>query len=306
VKQRTYWHLQGQTRRPSDYDIGTSRLLYYPGRGFEVKTPVAAFHSKHATALRCNDWEAFRDPRETTYTKYTELQKNKEIFVDGVLESFDAPLDPAWVATLERIFAPLRFPVHGLQMVSAYFGHMAPSGRIVCAAAFQCGDEMRRIQRIAYRMRQIAMQSAGFGDASKRTWEKAEMWQPLREAVERLLVTYDWGEALFALDLVLKPAFDELFMVQLARLARAAGDDVLAQVLGSLNEDCAWHKAWSQALLRMLVQDVPGNVALLRGWMDKWQPRAKAALAPFESTFGEGTAANVTRGLFDPLELARA
>ena len=28
---RTYWHLAQLGRVPSEYDVGTSRLLYYPG-----------------------------------------------------------------------------------------------------------------------------------------------------------------------------------------------------------------------------------------------------------------------------------
>jgi hypothetical protein len=43
---------------------------------------------------------------------------------------------------------------------------------------------------------------------------------------------------------VLKPTFDELFMTQFGRLARAVGDDVLDRIFFSLNEDCTWHRAW--------------------------------------------------------------
>jgi hypothetical protein len=60
----------------------------------------------------------------------------------------------------------------------------------------------------------------------------------------------DWGEAFVALQFVLKPAFDELFMTQFGRLARAAGDDALERMFFSLNEDCAWHRVWSGPLLR--------------------------------------------------------
>ena len=55
-----------------------------------------------------------------------------------------------------RALSPLRFLCHGLQMVAAYVGQMAPSGRIAVAALFQCGDEIRRIQRFAYRLAQLA------------------------------------------------------------------------------------------------------------------------------------------------------
>ena len=40
-------------------------------------------------------------------------------------------------------------------MLAAYIGKMAPSSRITIAASFQAADEMRRVQRLAYRMRQL-------------------------------------------------------------------------------------------------------------------------------------------------------
>ena len=36
---RTYWHLETLGHKPSEYEIVTSRLLYYTARGFEVKLP---------------------------------------------------------------------------------------------------------------------------------------------------------------------------------------------------------------------------------------------------------------------------
>src|SRR5690606_3877752 len=164
-------------------------------------------------SLVMHDWECFHDPRATTYTKYTELQKTKETFVDELLKSieettYDARLSPAWVDVLSRAIGPLRYPIHGLQMVAGYVGHLAPSGRLVVACAFQAADEMRRIQRLAYRACQLRARDPDFATRSRADWEGDAMWQPLRRAVEQLLVTYDWGEAFTALNLVLKPAFD--------------------------------------------------------------------------------------------------
>ena len=110
---------------------------------------------------------------------------------------------------LGAVLAPLRYPIHGLQMLAAYVGHMAPSGRIVVAAAFQSADEMRRVHRIAYRMRQLQNKRVAFGKDSKAEWQSEPMWQPLREMIERLLVTFDWAEAFTGVNLVLKPMFQD-------------------------------------------------------------------------------------------------
>ncbi|HZP12277.1 MAG TPA: hypothetical protein VFB36_07635 [Nevskiaceae bacterium] len=292
---RTYWHLENLGRKPSEYDIVTTKLLFYPERGFEVDTPIAAWYAKHqkGSPLRCKDWEAFRDPRETTYTKYTELQKAKETFVDGLLNAveatgYDAAMTAAWRMRLERVLPVLRYPLHGLQMIAAYVGQMAPTGRVVITGALQAADEMRRIQRCAYRMRQIQQTRASFGADSKSLWQEDPMWQPLRRVIEQMLVTYDFGEAFVALSLVLKPAFDELFMAHFAKLAASQGDEVLSQMFLSLNEDCLWHRQWSSTLAATLARDDEANVATMRAWAAKWHEPVMNAMRAFAPLFCEG------------------
>ena len=297
MTRRTYWHLAELGRRPNDYDIATSELLYYVARGFAVEVPIAGWYRTYqaGSALASHDWERFRDPRETTYSKYVELQRTKEAFVDGVLAAaedagHDHRLDPAWRATLAAIISPLRYPVHGLQMVAAYAGHMAPSGRIAVAAALQGADESRRIERLAYRVREL--QRLGVDVDGRDVWERDPTWQPLRALIERLLVTYDWGEAIVALTCVVKPRFDALFVAQLGELARRAGDDVFGNVVFSLGEDARWHAAWSRALVEHALEQ-PGNHAVLAGWLATWTPPAQRAIAAFAPVFGPGAPAAV-------------
>jgi toluene monooxygenase system protein E len=300
VTQRTYWHLSELGRRPTDYDIASTRLLYYPGRGFETAVPLAGWYRayQHGSELASDDWERFRDPRETTYTRYVELQRTKEAFVDGVLAAaaegaHDRRLSRAWLAELGALISPLRYPVHGLQMISAYVAHMAPSGRIVIAGLLQCADEARRIERLAYRMRQLQHVDPGFGSDGRARWERDPMWQPLRELIERLLVTYDWGEAFVALACVVKPRFDALFTTHFAELARRAGDDVLANVVFSLGEDCRWHRDWSRALLDVALADRSKNRAVIAAWIARWAPLAIRAIAGLAPAFEQGAPAAV-------------
>ena len=292
TQQKTYWHLQELGRKPTGYEVVTSKLLYHPVRGFEVKVPVEAWYERYqkGSPLRCSDWEQVRDPRETTYARYTDTQQAKEIFVDGLLRlidetRYDGGLAPAWVAVLARVLAPLRYPVHGLQMIAAYVGHMAPSGRITVAALFQTADEIRRLHRLAYRMRQLQQTHPGFGDDGKAAWERDPLWQPLRKVVERLLVTYDWGEALIALNLVLKPMLDELLMTHFGRLAALCGDEVLAKIFRSLGEDCAWHRDWTRDLVRTALTNTPANETVLEAWIARWRPPVTEAVAAFAPVF---------------------
>jgi len=283
---------------PTEYEIVTSKLLCYTGEGFtgkrfELDVPLLDWYKRFQqdSALTCTSWENFRDPRETTYTKYTDIQRSKEIFVDGILEEiettgYDRRISPRWLHVLSRVLAPLRYPGHGLQMLASYIGQMAPSGRIVITAALQSADEMRRVQRIAYRVRQIQELYPGFAADSKARWETDPLWQPLRIAIEKLLVCYDWAESFVGLNLVLKPLVDELFMNHFSDLALREGDYLLGRVFYSLNEDCRWHREWSQALTRMVIEDNSHNTGTIQSWIDKWHPVAARAMQAFAPVFG--------------------
>jgi Methane/Phenol/Toluene Hydroxylase len=145
---------------------------------------------------------------------------------------------------------------------------------------FQSGDELRRVQHLAYRMRQLQELRTDFGKSAQAQWQEHPAWQPLRQLLEQLLVTYDFGEALVALQLVVKPALDELFMVQFAGLARERGDRLWAELSHSLAQDCRWQRDWSDVLARVALSEHAENAAALREWIALWAPRVERALSP--------------------------
>ncbi len=284
---RTYWHLADAKRKPSEYEIVTSRLFFHKHREFDVRLPMAGWYKKYGerSPLVLEDWEQFRDPRETTYTRYTELQQAKEVYVDGLLRSMtERPhVNPAWDEHVAQIIDPLRFPIHGLQMIAAYVGQMAPNGRIAICCLCQTADEMRRVQRLAYRLALLRQEQPELGARGKAAWQTDPMWQPLRKLIEQLLVTYDWGEALIALNMCVKPIFDEIFGTQLATLCRGNRDELFATMLASLGEDSQWHREWTAALMTLLLGGGATNRYAIETWMRRWDGEvleAMKALAP--------------------------
>ncbi len=283
LRLKTYSHLQG-SRIPSEYEVVTAKLLYYPQRGFEVNTPMREWYDRYQrqSALQCPSWDDFKDPRETTYSSYNARQVEKEVFVSKIFESIDQSktevLAHEWVQQLETILPVLRFPYHGLEMVSAYVGSMAPSGRIVITSAFQAADEVRKIQTLAYRQCQLRQSHPTFGDSARQQWQSDPHWQPLRNLIEKLLVTYDWGEAFVALNLCVKPQLDELFFVNFGRWASLQGDYHLFEIFRSLFEDSLWHREWSLHLLEHLFETRPENQAVVTDWLREWRPLAAKAL----------------------------
>ena len=310
AQQKTYWHLLQQRRMPTEYEIVTSKLLCYTGEGFtgkrfELDVPLQDWYKRFQqdSPLTCTSWENFRDPRETTYTKYTEIQRDKEIFVDGILEEievsgYDGQFSPRWLHVLSRVVAPLRYPGHGLQMVASYVGKWlradALSSRRPYKRATKCGA-----------CNELPTESGNFNGffvvsqpIARRSGRPIRCGSLCVIAIEKLLICYDWAESFVGLNLVLKPLMDELFMNHLSDLALREGDYLLGQIFYSLNEDCQWHREWSQALTRMVIEDNSHNRRTIEGWIEKWHPVAARALQAFAPLF-EGKLADAQ---MSPLE----
>ena len=296
---KTYTRLATGRRIPTEYELMSTDLHYNHPRRFELpaSNPVVDWYyrNREGSALQAREWEQFADPRRTTYRIYTQLQDGREDVVDGLLREvddtgYDTQLDDEWVTFLDRWYSPLRFPVHGLQMLAAYVAQMAPSSRITNCASFQMGDEMRRVQRIAYRTVQLA--GPPFDDQAaarqRAAWEEAAAFQPLRELIERALVAYDWGESFIVTNAVIKPRIDRLVNQDIAgTLATANGDPILTSIHFSLDEDAHWHREWTAALIRHIVGDNTANAEVVSGWIEKWSPLASEALEALASVTAE-------------------
>ena len=301
------WSLLGDVRKkPSTYEVVTSKFHYHFRRDpapFELdpEVPLNLWYLKNreGSPLMVEDWEGFRDPARLTYRDYVLQQDKHEVFVDQLIDQHEAAgsadsLSEGWVSTLRDVFVPLRFPLHVLQMTSIYVGQMAPSSFITNCANFQSADELRRIQRFAYWTKVLANahgDDLADTETARNPWVNGAAWEPLRELLENLLITYDWGEAFVALNLAVKPALDELVNTQLAGLARRNGDEFIANLLVALRGDSDRSREWSAALVGYATAADPQLQALIDGWKADWSPRAIAACAPIAAMFAEAPVA---------------
>jgi|GEM_PF-2256580 len=305
---RTYLCLEGTRKKPTDYQVTSTALLYYPTRGFEVETPVWRHYVEHQQKgqLRSENWDAFEDPAHFTYSTYVAERRDQEAFLDRLFERpADAP--SAELRPLLGLISALRFPLHGLQMIAAYVGALAPSGRISIASAFQAADELRRIQRMCQWLGRSGVPIVQLDAWGREIWQQNPSFQPLRQLVERLLVTYDWGEALIALNGVLKPIFDRLWFEHLVGVAERHHDEVLEKTLSSLGDDARWHEAWFSDFARLALAGDAGNALAAARVVGEQRPlatRAVQALLPaFDGLLGdEGERAYVWRELDVALE----
>jgi toluene monooxygenase system protein E len=56
---------------------------------------------------------------------------------------------------------------------------------------------------------------------------------------------------------------------------------LLGQIFYSLNEDCQWHRQWSESLVRMAIEDNVRNQETIQGWINRWHPLAARAVHAF-------------------------
>ena len=288
------WSAFGEIRKvPSEYEVVTHDTNYSMRAGraapFESNptTPANIWYRTYRenSPLKCETWNGFRDPAETTYRKYVTQQDGQEAVLDGVAHEFsstrhDAQLDTAWVDALGQWLVPQRFVAHALQMTQAYLGTMAPSSYITNAAAFGAADLLRRVSRTAYRTRQLQIAHPGVASlfAGRATWEDGPAWQEVRKVLEYSLVAYDWAEGFCAVNLVLRPALDELLLRQFGRIAETRGDGQTWLVLSNLLEDSARHARWSVALAQYAIAQRPENRDVLARWGNRWLPMMKHAI----------------------------
>lgn len=296
-KLRTWSELSKYKKIPSEYETVTHNLHYNKNLRFEIdpNDPIVEWYRtyREGSAIRAenmDDWNKFRDPNGIVYRKYTELQDERETFIDVLYEQNEELrandiLSDEWLNFLLQAFTPFRYAGHGLQMIASYGAMIGPSSYISNCFHFQAADEMRRVQRIAYRAKELQKKypEKGFAANERSIWEQNSMWQPLREITERLLIEYDWGKSFVALNLVLKPLLDEIILVKYAELFRLNDDDLMAEMLENLYMDSVKSKEWSIALTKLILELHPENRSVVEETINQWYPlaiRAVTALAP--------------------------
>lgn len=291
---KTWSHLAGQRRKPSEYEIVTANLHYTtnnPDAPFEADPdfPMAQWFKQYrnASPLKHPDWNAFRDPDEVIYRTYCIMQDGQETYALGLFDQMserghDALLQRTWAGALARLYTPSRYLFHTLQMASAYLVQLAPSSTLSNCAVYQTADSLRWLTHTAYRTAELArtFPDSGLGRDERKYWEEDPAWQGFRELMERVLVAWDWGEAFVALNLVAKPAVEECVLHALGQAGRNNGDTLLGMLTDIQAHDAQRHRKWSGALVKFALQN-EHNLNVLKNWIAKWEPLADQAIEAY-------------------------
>jgi hypothetical protein len=157
------------------------------------------------------------------------------------------------------------------------------------AMAANSTRKIRFAQDLALYNLTLSEEIDGFdGAAHIEAWNSDPEWQGARKVTEALTaVQDDWGEAIFAANVVFEPLIGELFRSNLVMQAAAPnGDFVTPTVMGAGEYDYSQRDLrWTLACFGPLAQDrefADHNRQLMQGWLRTWVAQALEAARTVE------------------------
>jgi len=235
-------------------------------------------------------WHEFRDPNEewemTIYRNNANVVRQITQNVENArhAKAFDN-WTPNWVRFVERNVGAWMHIEHILGLyVFAANERSAPTNMHNTALAVNSAHKIRFAQDLALYNLTLSEEIEGFdGSAHVDAWNNDPAWQGARKLCEALTaVQDDWGEAIFATNIVFEPLIGELFRSGLVMQAAAGnGDYVTPTVVGAGEVDYAQRDLrWTQRCFGPLVQDrefADHNKQIMNGWLSHWVPQALEA-----------------------------
>jgi phenol hydroxylase P1 protein len=266
--------------------------------------PVASFHYRplwqpqyelydaRRTRVTMQDWYALKDPRQFFYGSYVNararqqetMEKNVE-FVDkrGLLSTLPAAVREL----LTTGVVPLRHVEWAANMSNASITAYGFGSAITQAAMYHTMDRLAIAQYLTRIGLLIGDKEAVI--QAKTAWLEDMAWQPLRHAVEDLMVRDDWFELHVAQNLVLDGLLYPLVYQQFdARLSSA--NPAFSLVTEFMT---AWHAEtarWVDATVKTAAQESAQNAAVIGELAYGWLDRFSQALGPLAHKLFEADA----------------
>ncbi|MDS0139061.1 MULTISPECIES: ferritin family protein [unclassified Amycolatopsis] len=234
-------------------------------------------------------WHEFRDPNEEweltlyRYNANVVRQLNQNIDAARQAKAFEQ-WNRNWVDFVAKHVGAWMHVDHGLGLyLFANANRRAPTNMHNNAISVNSMHRIRAAQDLALYNLTLTEEIEGFdGTAHLSTWNEDPAWQGVRETAEQLTGIWDWGEAIFAANVVFEPLVGELFRSNLVQQAAPAnGDFVTPTLIGAEEFDFSERDLrYTKPLFHLLINDkefADHNKALLQKWLEDWVPKSIAA-----------------------------
>jgi len=294
-------------RRLSEYEAVTCYTqpgvhgggLQAPG-DFMLRPDGRPLFDPNSTAVKCDDWYAFRDPNQLWqrgyYTMQAEAERSIDVATNVAIETGAVQgVDGGWIEQgLLRTYFPFSHYEYGLFRTLNVSAREALSDTINNVVAFNAADKLRHAQAITILGLDLEGAIDGFDPTiGRQTWLEADEWQPVRRVVEEAMALGDWVEAVVATNLVLEPLLGEPLRQQVfSNVAARSGDTFTPVITGTAMNDWLRNSRWAQAFVEFCATcpGGEGNAKLLQDWTDSWaekvRPVSETLFSSIEASLG--------------------
>ena len=235
-------------------------------------------------------WHEFRDPNEewelTLYRNNANVVRQVNLNIENAraTKAF-TQWSRNWVHFVEHNVGAWMHVEHILGLyVFAAANRSAPTNMHNTAIAVNSMHKIRFAQDLALYNLTLSEEIEGFdGTDHVNAWNSDPVWQGVREVTEALTaVQDDWGESMFATNVVFEPLIGELFRSGLVLQSAAGnGDFVTPTVVGAGEYDYDQRDLrWTLACFGLLTHDrefADHNKQLMQQWLGDWVPRCLRA-----------------------------
>jgi propane monooxygenase small subunit len=235
-------------------------------------------------------WHEFRDPNEEweltmyRYNANVVRQLNQNVENARQAKAF-TQWATNWVRFVERNVGAWMHVEHILGLyVFAACNRSGPTNMHNTAMVVNSEHKIRIAQDLALYNLTLTEEIEGFdGTAHLDAWNNDPVWQGVRKVTEALTaIEDDWGESIFATNIVFEPLVGELFRSNLVQqIAAGNGDFVTPTIVGAGEYDYAQRDLrWTTACFAPLTQDrefADHNKQLMQRWLAKWVPQCLEA-----------------------------
>jgi propane 2-monooxygenase small subunit len=252
------------------------------------------------TRMKSSDWHTYRDPNEewerTIYRhqhrNVMQIQQNIEL---AKTENAFANWNEKWLEIFAKHVSAWMHPEHGIGLYCFVKANReAPTNMHNNAISVMAIHKLRAAQDIALYNLQVSEQfSEEEFDASvhREVWLEDQIWQGVRENVERLCVLGDWAEAVFATNVVFEPLVGELFRSGFAmHAAPAQGDFVTPTIMGVIENEYERDLNATRDMFVELAEDEAHgeeNREVMQEWLSHWVPYSVTAAQGLEPIWSE-------------------
>jgi len=235
-------------------------------------------------------WHEFRDPNEEwemtlyRYGANVVRQLNQNIDNARQAKAFDQ-WNNNWVHFVAHNVGAWMHVEHILGLyVFSHANRSGPTNMHNTAMAVNGTHKIRFAQDLALYNLTLSEEMDRFdGAAHLEAWNSDPIWQGVRKVTEALpAIQDDWGESIFAANVVFEPLVGELFRSGLVQQCAAGnGDFVTPTVVGAGEHDYAQRDLrMTIAMFEPRVSDrefAEHNKEIMNGWLSNWVPQCLEA-----------------------------